>query len=91
MVLENEFEFNDVVYILKDSGIIKTRIRYVKFPDISRFNAKPTSSIIQYGCCTDKKLEYGNSIQETESWYDWRFASQIDRTKNELLDKLKDK
>ena len=90
MVLENEFEFNDEVYILKDSAIIKTRIRYVKFPDISRFNSNPNSSIIQYGCCTDKKLENGKSIQESESWYDWRFAREIGKTKNELLDKFKD-
>lgn len=91
MVLESEFEFNDEVYILKDSGIVKTRIRYIKFPDISRFNDKPESTTIQYGCCTDERLKDGESIQETESWYDWRFACQIGRTKNELLDKLKDK
>lgn len=88
--LESEFNFNEEVYIIKDSEIIKSRIRYVKFPDASRFNQKPKNETIQFGLCTDKELEMNGDIQETEQWYTWRFAREMGRTKNELLDKLKD-
>jgi len=90
ITLTSEFDFNEEVYILKDSGIIKTRIRYIHMPDVSRFDENPKNKTIQYGCCTDKELEMNTSIQEDKSWYTWRFASEIGRTKNELLDKLRD-
>lgn len=90
ITLTSEFDFNEEVYIIKDSGIIKTRIRYIHIPDVSRFDPKPNNKTIQYGCCTDKELEMGASIQEDKSWYTWRFAREMGRTKNELLDKLKD-
>ena len=91
MILENEFNFNDEVYIIKKDDIIKTRVRMIKFPSITRFNPNPDNSIISYGLCTDEHLEDSSSIQETENWYDWRYANRIGKTKNELLDKLRDK
>lgn len=90
MRLESEFEIFDNAYILKDSKIIKTNIRYIKFPDASRFDETPTNSQIQYGCCTEQRIDGLSGLQETEDWYDWRFANEIGKTKNELLDKLRD-
>lgn len=88
MKLESEFEVFDDVYILKDSNIIKTNVRYIKFPDADRLNKHPGSSVIQYGCCTKEKLDMLSGIQESKSWYDFRFASQMGKTKKELLEKL---
>lgn len=90
ITLTSEFDFNEEVYILKDSSVIKSRIRYIKFPNASRFDPIPEDRTIQYGLCTDKDLELNTCIQETEQWYTWRFARDIGRTKNELLDKLRD-
>lgn len=86
MKLESEFEVFDDVYILKDSDIIKTNVRLVVFPNASRFDTNPGSSTIQYGCCTKDMVCDG--MQESESWYDFRFASQMGKTKKELLEKL---
>ena len=88
--LESEFEFKDEVYIIKDSEIIKTTIRKIKFPTCDWCNAHPRNDQIQYGCCTEKKLNDLWGTQENDSWYDWRFERETGRTKNELLDKLKD-
>ena len=89
MVLESEFNFNDEVYILKDSDIIKTKVRMVKFPSVSRFTIHPDNTLIQYGCCTEEDLKLGETMQETESWYDWRFANKMGKTIEELAKKLK--
>ena len=88
ITLTSEFDFNEEVYIIKDSHVIKTRIRCIKFPSVSRFDQNPDDSMIQYGCCTDRKIELGSSVQETESWYDWRFSREIGKTKKELSDKM---
>lgn len=85
MKLESEFEVFDDVYILKGSDIIKTNVRYIEFPDASRLNTNPGSSTIQYGCYPKDRL---GGMQESKSWYDFRFASQMGKTKKELLEKL---
>lgn len=88
MKLESEFEVFDDVYILKDSDIIKTNVRLVVFPNADRFDVHPDSSLIQYGCCTKEKQDMLDGMQESKSWYDFRFASQMGKTKRELLEKL---
>ena len=90
MTFKSEFEVFDEVYIILDSDIVKCSVREIKFPNPYRLNPNPSNDTIQYGLLKITDLHTFDSIQESNTFYKWRFANQMGRTAIELLDKLKE-
>lgn len=90
MTLTTEFEVFDTVYVLHGDDIVECSVREIHLPYPTRHIPLPTSDTIQYGLLTKEKLAFytDGGIFEGHENYIWKFASQIGRSREDLLTKM---
>lgn len=90
MTFTTEFEVFDTVFAIHGDDIVEFSVREIHIPYPTRHIPQPTSDTITYGLLTKEKLASYNSggIYEGKEDYVWKFASQIAKSRDELLKKM---